>query len=197
MPFPHMLTAVFQSGIHLLLNMWGFKKLGISKDTTETAKDVEKCMEVLAIYETRHQIAGRYQLSISVSRLFTINFYCSDILRELHESGVPPEYRGQPTKKRPREGDVEEGAREMPPPATQQIPMAPQWALPIHTNDLLMGWTPPTDVDTSLDGGSSGDLDLFLGTLEDGISGRYPLILSCILSTNVLTYSRLWFVGFK
>ncbi|KAJ7495523.1 fungal-specific transcription factor domain-containing protein [Mycena latifolia] len=52
------LTAVFTSGIVLLLNMWSGKRTGLVPDPSREITNVHKCMEVVRLCEDRWQNAG-------------------------------------------------------------------------------------------------------------------------------------------
>ncbi|KAJ7108806.1 fungal-specific transcription factor domain-containing protein [Mycena epipterygia] len=56
---PHILNAVFDSCIVLLLNVWGGRKVGLTVDPNKCLKDVDICLRVFKAYESRWQIAGR------------------------------------------------------------------------------------------------------------------------------------------
>lgn len=66
MPLPHMLAAVFHAAVVVLVYSWGSKLYkGLVSDSNQPVEDIKKCLEILAIYETRYQVAGRYRLSPS------------------------------------------------------------------------------------------------------------------------------------
>ncbi|KAF7328953.1 Fungal-trans domain-containing protein [Mycena venus] len=56
---PHVLNAVFDSCVVLLLNVWGGRLIGLAVDPKKCLQDVESCLQIFRIYETRWQIAGR------------------------------------------------------------------------------------------------------------------------------------------
>ncbi|KAF9256400.1 hypothetical protein L218DRAFT_218513 [Marasmius fiardii PR-910] len=58
-PFPMTQMVLFNSGVVLLLNIWGGKKLGVTPDPMRELGDVYKCLNVLRSYEERWQIGGR------------------------------------------------------------------------------------------------------------------------------------------
>ncbi|KAJ6508089.1 fungal-specific transcription factor domain-containing protein [Mycena vulgaris] len=64
---PQAVSALLDSAIVLLLNVWGARRTGISPDPQRAANDVQKCISVLKMYERRWQVAGRY-----CDSLFTI-----------------------------------------------------------------------------------------------------------------------------
>ncbi|KIY73718.1 hypothetical protein CYLTODRAFT_365239 [Cylindrobasidium torrendii FP15055 ss-10] len=162
---PHMSIVLLHSGIHILLNMWAGSKLGLTYSLQEQAKDIETCLSLFSLYEKKFQIAGRY----------------SDMLRELYRVGVPPQYLFAPdvhAQKRRLEQDVssETGIRPAPEPPTQGLEelmgsyssMDHQWHLPIHTDDFLLGWTPPPEFQNSDENDPS--LANLLSALSDGNS---------------------------
>ncbi|KAF7289170.1 Fungal-trans domain-containing protein [Mycena indigotica] len=56
---PHVLNAVFDAGIILLLNVWGGRKVGLNVDPKKCLQDIDICLRVFRVYETRWQVAGR------------------------------------------------------------------------------------------------------------------------------------------
>ncbi|KAJ7141276.1 fungal-specific transcription factor domain-containing protein, partial [Mycena epipterygia] len=56
---PHVLSAISDSGVVLLLNVWGGREVGLSTDPQNCLQDVETCLRILRMYETRWQSAGR------------------------------------------------------------------------------------------------------------------------------------------
>ncbi|KAJ6510507.1 fungal-specific transcription factor domain-containing protein [Mycena sanguinolenta] len=58
-PDPHTLNAVFDSCILLLLSVWGRHCFGLTIDPQKCLQDVEACLRVFRVYETRWQLAGR------------------------------------------------------------------------------------------------------------------------------------------
>ncbi|KAJ6508087.1 fungal-specific transcription factor domain-containing protein [Mycena vulgaris] len=56
---PHVLNAICDSGVVLLLNVWGGRKVGLSTDPQKCLQDVETCLRLLRMYEMRWQVAGR------------------------------------------------------------------------------------------------------------------------------------------
>ncbi|KAJ7782337.1 fungal-specific transcription factor domain-containing protein [Mycena maculata] len=59
---PHAVSALMDSAILLLLNVWGAHRTGITADPQRAAIDVQKCISVLKMYERCWQVAGRYWL---------------------------------------------------------------------------------------------------------------------------------------
>ncbi|KAJ7467197.1 fungal-specific transcription factor domain-containing protein [Mycena latifolia] len=64
---PQVVSAIMDSAIVLLLNVWGARRTGLSADPQRAANDVQKCISVLKMYERRWQLAGRH-----CDSLFTI-----------------------------------------------------------------------------------------------------------------------------
>ncbi|KAF9055136.1 hypothetical protein BDZ89DRAFT_1055749 [Hymenopellis radicata] len=150
MPLPHMLVAVFHSAVLILLHSWAGKHVSLPGSPARNAEDIRKCMAVLAHYEARYQVAGRYH----------------DVLRELFE-GTQPEAEGPTARKRPlEEADInpeDNGVRSMAAPAEQNAAFS---ELPLRTDDLLAGWNlDSVPLDTS-------SLDEFMGALlmQDGMT---------------------------
>ncbi|KAF7325043.1 Fungal-trans domain-containing protein [Mycena kentingensis (nom. inval.)] len=56
---PHVLNAIFDSGIILLLNVWGGRKVGLAVDPKKCLQDLDICLRVFRVYEQRWQVAGR------------------------------------------------------------------------------------------------------------------------------------------
>ncbi|KAJ7072969.1 fungal-specific transcription factor domain-containing protein [Mycena amicta] len=56
---PHVLNAVFDAGIILLLNVWGGRKVGLNVDPKKCLQDIDICLRVFRVYEARWQVAGR------------------------------------------------------------------------------------------------------------------------------------------
>ncbi|KAF7345735.1 Zn(2)-C6 fungal-type domain-containing protein [Mycena venus] len=56
----HAVHALVDSAIVLLLNVWGAGRTGVSTDPQRVTCDVQKCINVLKLYESRWQVAGRH-----------------------------------------------------------------------------------------------------------------------------------------
>ncbi|KAJ7647977.1 fungal-specific transcription factor domain-containing protein [Roridomyces roridus] len=56
---PHVLNAVFDSCVVLLLNAWGGRRIGIAVDPKKCMQDVEMCRRIFRTYEIKWPIAGR------------------------------------------------------------------------------------------------------------------------------------------
>ncbi|KAJ7497502.1 fungal-specific transcription factor domain-containing protein [Mycena latifolia] len=92
---PHMQTAVFISGVILLLNLFGVKRAGLPIDVGKELAHVTTSMRILKFFEARWQTAGRLW----------------ELLRELQSWDGPP-----PQKPAPKES-----TRENDPPRDWQI----------------------------------------------------------------------------
>ncbi|KAJ7451835.1 fungal-specific transcription factor domain-containing protein [Mycena galericulata] len=57
---PHTLSAIADSGVVLLLNVWGGRRVGLATDPQKCLQDVETCLRLLQMYELRWQVAGRH-----------------------------------------------------------------------------------------------------------------------------------------
>ncbi|KAF8127742.1 fungal-specific transcription factor domain-containing protein [Mycena galopus ATCC 62051] len=53
-------SALMDSAIVILLNVWGARRTGITVDPQRAIQDVQKCISVLKMYEVHWQAAGRY-----------------------------------------------------------------------------------------------------------------------------------------
>ncbi|KAJ7282774.1 fungal-specific transcription factor domain-containing protein [Mycena rebaudengoi] len=57
---PHVLNAIFDSGVFLLMNVFQAGRLaGHSTDPQKCLQDLETCLRILGMYECRWQVAGR------------------------------------------------------------------------------------------------------------------------------------------
>ncbi|KAJ7239775.1 fungal-specific transcription factor domain-containing protein [Mycena haematopus] len=56
---PHALTALFDSALILLINVWGSRQQRSSSDIIRAVADIKKCVDVLHLYESRYPAAGR------------------------------------------------------------------------------------------------------------------------------------------
>ncbi|KAJ7842224.1 hypothetical protein B0H14DRAFT_2781286 [Mycena olivaceomarginata] len=57
---PHTVTALFDSAVILLLNVWGGRRARLlPSETTRAVTDIKKCVDVLQLYEKRYPMAGR------------------------------------------------------------------------------------------------------------------------------------------
>ncbi|KAJ7267632.1 fungal-specific transcription factor domain-containing protein [Mycena haematopus] len=57
---PQVVSALMDSAVVILLNVWGAGRTGMSVDPQRAINDVQKCIRVLKMYELRWQAAGRY-----------------------------------------------------------------------------------------------------------------------------------------
>ncbi|KAJ6541636.1 fungal-specific transcription factor domain-containing protein [Mycena capillaripes] len=90
---PHVLTALFDAALILLLNVWGGRRAKLSSlDITRAMADIKKCVDVLHLYEDRFPVAGRK----------------CDLLAEIINRGSGKISRSMhPALKRPIHGDAE------------------------------------------------------------------------------------------
>ncbi|KAJ7761028.1 fungal-specific transcription factor domain-containing protein [Mycena metata] len=102
---PQVVSALMDSAVFLLLNVWGARRNGVSADPQRAANDVQKCIRVLKMYEVSWQVGGRF-----CDLLFTIG-------NQLLNS---PPAASTITRKRPRGAEAQ--AVTVPPPATPQHP---------------------------------------------------------------------------
>ncbi|KAJ6457387.1 fungal-specific transcription factor domain-containing protein [Mycena sanguinolenta] len=57
---PHNITALFDSALVILLNVWGGRQAKLlPSDIARATGDIKKCVDVLHLYEKRYPIAGR------------------------------------------------------------------------------------------------------------------------------------------
>ncbi|KAJ7646785.1 fungal-specific transcription factor domain-containing protein [Roridomyces roridus] len=120
---PHVVSALMDSAMFLLLNVWGAQKTGSTADPQRAAVDVQKCISVLKLYERRWQIAGRH-----CDVLFSIG---NQLIKSAGGQAAPQ------TLKRPRQPD--HPAQTEPEPSSssfQQQQPIPGMQLPIYTQDL-------------------------------------------------------------
>ncbi|KAJ7103695.1 hypothetical protein C8R43DRAFT_1244094 [Mycena crocata] len=146
---PHILNAVFDASIILLLNLWGGRRLGLNVDPQKSLRDVDTCLHILSIYETRWQIAGRQH----------------DIITQLMSAAnMDLQYAPNPLKRRDPEPPLPDRTSE----ETNEVPSSPLFfsgqipgleldsilELPMHTDDLgrLPGYEPLYTWDKDKDG---------------------------------------------
>ncbi|THU97630.1 hypothetical protein K435DRAFT_753804 [Dendrothele bispora CBS 962.96] len=53
LPLPHVQLAVFQSGVILMIHAWAAKRFNIATNYEDDIRDVERCSEVLKVFEQR------------------------------------------------------------------------------------------------------------------------------------------------
>ncbi|KAF8198145.1 fungal-specific transcription factor domain-containing protein [Mycena galopus ATCC 62051] len=134
---PQVLNAVFDSCLVLLLNVWGGKFVGLAVEPQKYLQDVESCLRIFRIYETRWHLAGRQH----------------DIIVELlNAANVDTLYTPNPLK-RGRDDDTETPTSDLTPDSNQPIEgetfdqqifgsaaagltTDPLFALPMYTEDL-------------------------------------------------------------
>jgi len=57
---PHAITALFDSALILLLNVWGGRRARLlPSELSRAMADIKKCVDVLHLYEKRYPVAGR------------------------------------------------------------------------------------------------------------------------------------------
>ncbi|KAJ6541638.1 fungal-specific transcription factor domain-containing protein [Mycena capillaripes] len=57
--YPYAITAMFDSAVILLLNVWGGRRATSSSDIIRARADIKKCVDVLHLYEKQYPVAGR------------------------------------------------------------------------------------------------------------------------------------------
>ncbi|KAJ7020005.1 fungal-specific transcription factor domain-containing protein [Mycena alexandri] len=182
---PQVVSALMDSAVFLLLNVWGARRSGVSADPQRAAIDVQKCVRVLKMYEVSWQVAGRY-----CDTLFTIG-------NQLISN--PPAASAR-TRKRTRSAEAQ--AITVSPPAAPQhsrhiagstqvtaiqdrensgVPMADFHRMPISTEELgdlpvyqSFDWGLPFGSDLSVSG-LSFKPDANDGKLPSRISSGNPL----------------------
>ncbi|KAJ7572514.1 fungal-specific transcription factor domain-containing protein [Mycena floridula] len=65
LPLPTIVIPVITSALVLLLNLWGGRDIGVPSNAAHEYALVHKCINVLRIYESRWQVAGRFWYDIS------------------------------------------------------------------------------------------------------------------------------------
>ncbi|KIK55569.1 hypothetical protein GYMLUDRAFT_248605 [Collybiopsis luxurians FD-317 M1] len=60
-PFPNLVPIPFVCAIFLSINLWRGLRLKMSLDAIKEMKDIQKCLDILALYEDRFEFAGRYR----------------------------------------------------------------------------------------------------------------------------------------
>ncbi|KAJ7292599.1 fungal-specific transcription factor domain-containing protein [Mycena rebaudengoi] len=56
---PHVTTALFDSAVVLLFNVWGGREHRTPKDLDRATADIQNCVRILRLYERRWRVAGR------------------------------------------------------------------------------------------------------------------------------------------
>ncbi|KAJ6510506.1 fungal-specific transcription factor domain-containing protein [Mycena sanguinolenta] len=136
-PGPHTLNAVFDSCILLLLSVWGRHCFGLTIDPQKCLQDVEACLRVFRVYETRWQLAGR-QYDIIMELMSAANMGVQsppDPLNperkdhaEVSTSDLTPESQSS------IEGPSLD--KQIPSSATSSLDIDTSCALPMYTEDL-------------------------------------------------------------
>ncbi|KAJ6617464.1 fungal-specific transcription factor domain-containing protein [Mycena sp. CBHHK59/15] len=73
---PHVTTALFDSAVVLLINVWGDRKTRTPEDFNRATADTQNCVRVLRLYERRWRVAGR-KCDI-ISAMLNLGKYTSD-----------------------------------------------------------------------------------------------------------------------
>ncbi|KAJ6589038.1 fungal-specific transcription factor domain-containing protein [Mycena capillaripes] len=133
---PHILNAVFDACIVLLLNLWGGRFIGLVVDPQKCLQDVDMCLRVFRAYETRWQIAGR-QHDIITELMNATNMdgkFTPNPLKRIRD----PDPAADPAHGSGEVVDVEQGSTSQldftSVPSSLDIDAL--FSLPIHTEDL-------------------------------------------------------------
>ncbi|KAJ7478680.1 fungal-specific transcription factor domain-containing protein [Mycena galericulata] len=147
---PHILNAVFDAGIVLLLNVWGGRCAGISVDPQKCLSDVEMCLRVFRAYEPRWQVAGRQHDIITelMGATHMEHSYAPNPLKRRLEYDTEPSTTGSSPESdpQPSTGESSPDSRFGPSydsPSDQPFGhdssafgLDPLFSLPMHTEDL-------------------------------------------------------------
>ncbi|CAK5265440.1 unnamed protein product [Mycena citricolor] len=119
----HVMAAIVDSAIILLINVWGSRQSGGKHplSAARVAKDVQKCINALRVYEERWQYAGRY-----CDYIFTIGnqFLSGPLSQDVETNNL----------KRPRGGEDDGTQRVGVPP--QETAVYEHGTLPMSTEEL-------------------------------------------------------------
>ncbi|KAJ7741204.1 fungal-specific transcription factor domain-containing protein [Mycena maculata] len=145
---PHILNAVFDACIVLLLNVWGGRQAGLAVDPQKCLGDVEMCLGIFRAYESRWQIAGR-QHDIITELMSATNMEPSYIPNPLkrgldsEDRSRSPESQGSlhrsdsSPESQPDDGPTTPQYDFAPvPPDTAGVNFDPLFSLPMYTEDL-------------------------------------------------------------
>ncbi|KAJ7741173.1 fungal-specific transcription factor domain-containing protein [Mycena maculata] len=136
---PHILNAIFDACIILLLNVWGGRNVGLAVDPQKCLEGVETCRTIFRAYESRWQIAGRYH-DIIAELMSATNM---DSHMSATDTYTPnPLKRGLDSTESPSSGENSDSRVHGDEGASTQAPfhsdasLDPLFALPMYTEDL-------------------------------------------------------------
>ncbi|KAJ7648436.1 fungal-specific transcription factor domain-containing protein [Mycena rosella] len=139
---PHILSAVFDSCLIILLKVWGGRQVGIAVDPQKCLQDVEMCLRIFRTYESRWQIAGRQHDIITELMSATnmeIEYSPNPLKRGLDHDPEPstsdssPESDSQPVTE---DEALEPGGQPFHGADASVFNMDPPLSLPMYTEDL-------------------------------------------------------------
>ncbi|KAJ6629500.1 fungal-specific transcription factor domain-containing protein [Mycena sp. CBHHK59/15] len=143
---PHVLNAIFDSGVVLLLNVWGGRQAGLSTDPRKCLQDVDICLRLLGVYEKKWHVAGR-QHDIITELMSATNidwqFSPNPLKRRLDDD--PDRETSAPDSARPAEVQESTGTDAVPSLTQMGQPSGellsfpdidPLFTLPLYTEDL-------------------------------------------------------------
>ncbi|KAJ7091950.1 fungal-specific transcription factor domain-containing protein [Mycena belliarum] len=143
---PQAVSALMDSAIVLLLNVWGGHRTstGPAPDPYRAATDVQKCINVLKMYERRWQIAGRYCDSLFSVGNQLISTYASQAPAKTLKRGrdtvdsLPPTDIPAPLEPRPIASShrVAAAVQQQEFKGSQPQLSAEPYALPVSTEEL-------------------------------------------------------------
>ncbi|KAJ7194854.1 fungal-specific transcription factor domain-containing protein [Mycena pura] len=140
---PHVLNAVFDSCLVLLLHVWGGRKVGLAVDPKKCMQDIDICLRAFRAYETRWQAAGR-QHDIITELMSAANMdgaYAPNPLKRVRGQDHEPEpapsagTNGAAHPYSAATADASDGSLVFTPPAPD-IDTDPLFVLPLYTEDL-------------------------------------------------------------
>ncbi|KAJ7766656.1 fungal-specific transcription factor domain-containing protein [Mycena metata] len=115
---PFVITALFDSAVILLLNVWGAQRATLApSDISRAVADIKKCVDVLHLYEKRWPVAGRH----------------CDTITEMLNRAISRPVSLRPSLKRP----VPEDPLPVDPPASTTVQQLEQLELSIKQTDHL------------------------------------------------------------
>ncbi|KAJ7292602.1 fungal-specific transcription factor domain-containing protein [Mycena rebaudengoi] len=139
---PHVMSALFDSAVVLLLNVWGSRsrKYRTSSDFDRATADAQNCVRVLRLYERRWRVAGR-KCDI-ISAMLSLGKYTANGPSLKRSRDVDPES--------PSHDSTLFGERPPAPPGSNVLTIAQQiqelelsiqqtdnlFSLPLHTDEL-------------------------------------------------------------
>ncbi|KAJ7155555.1 fungal-specific transcription factor domain-containing protein [Mycena crocata] len=134
---PHILNAVFDSCIMLLLNIWGGRQVGLNVDPQKCMQDVESCLRIFRAYESRWQIAGRqHDIITQLMSATNVDFqYTPNPLKRGLDRDPEPSSSVNNSELQ-QSLDIQEFSNFFSAPTSNALELDPLFSLPIYTEDL-------------------------------------------------------------